>query len=275
MLGEILGAVGSIAGGILGNKAAKKANQQAQANRQEDIALQREFAQNSIQWKANDAKAAGISKLAALGAPTTSYSPVSTGSTSSDYSFLGNAGQNIGRAMAAGAGPGGGSAAVNRAVQAIQMEGLQLDNDLKRTQIASIQKNFTQPGTPPPYTIDGPTLKLQTNRDISDAQTPFSVPGAGPDQTLTRTNSGALTWDTPPQLAESRESDPWYKNAINFYRNGILPFADPLTRIPQQVIKETPPGTTPFFNPLTQEWQYVRHRGRGAAMSYGLSNYRR
>lgn len=270
MLGEILGAVGSIAGGLLGNSAAKKANKQQQANRKEDIALQREFAQNSIQWKANDAKAAGISKLAALGAPTTSYAPNNVGSTSMDYSFLGNAGQNIGRAMAAGAGPGGGSTAVNKATTALQLEGLSLDNEFKRTQIASLQKNFTQAGTPPPYTVEGPLLNLKTNRDISDQNTPFSVPGSGPDQTLTRTNSGALTWDTPPQLAESRESDPWYKNAINFYRNGILPFAQPLTRVPQEVINETPSGHTPFFNPVTQEWQYVRHRGRHSAMSFGF-----
>ena len=47
MLGEILGAVGGIANAITGNNAAKK-----------NIALQKAFAQNGIQWKVEDAKKA-------------------------------------------------------------------------------------------------------------------------------------------------------------------------------------------------------------------------
>lgn len=188
MLGSILGAVGSIAGGLLGNDSAKKAAKQ-------NYKHQKEFAQNSLQWKAEDAQKAGISKVFAMGAPTASFTPSSVGG---NFDFLGGAGQNIGRAMAAGAGPGGGSTAVTKAAQAVQLEGMQLDNEFKRAQIASLQKTYTQPGTPPPYSVEGPTLKLQTNRDLSDV-TPFSVPGSGPDQVLTRTNTGNLTWDTPPQ----------------------------------------------------------------------------
>ena len=41
--------------------------------------LQREFAQNGIRWKVADAEAAGIHPLAALGAQTTPYQPVSIG----------------------------------------------------------------------------------------------------------------------------------------------------------------------------------------------------
>lgn len=48
-------------------------NQNKLAQRQED--LQREFAQNSIQWRVNDAKKAGIHPLAALGSQGISYNP--------------------------------------------------------------------------------------------------------------------------------------------------------------------------------------------------------
>lgn len=264
MLGSIIGAIGGLAGGLLGNKSQKDANK---AN----AAAQREFAQNSIQWKAADAEKAGISKVFAMGAPTTSFSPSSVGS---NFDFLGNAGQNIGRSMAAGQGPGAAIPALGRAAAAVQLEGLHLDNEFKRTQIASLQKNLTQAGTPAPYSIEGPTMELKTRRDIHDGATPFVVPGSGPDQTLTRTNSGNLTWDTPSQLAESREADPWYKTALGFVRNGILPFANPHTRVPQQVIDELPPGTTPWFNPFTQEWEAVRSRGRHMAIPYGFKQRR-
>lgn len=48
-------------------------NQNKLAQRQED--MQRDFAQNSIQWRVNDAKKAGIHPLAALGSQGISYNP--------------------------------------------------------------------------------------------------------------------------------------------------------------------------------------------------------
>jgi hypothetical protein len=62
-----------------------------------NAALQREFAQNSLQWKAADAKAAGLHPLAALGASGYSASPVYVG-----HDF-GGVGQDLSRAAAAGA----------------------------------------------------------------------------------------------------------------------------------------------------------------------------
>lgn len=72
-------------------------NRQQQADMaQQNIALQREFAQSGIQWRVADAKAAGLHPLAALGAQTSSFSPVSIGS--SDF---GSMGQDVGRAIKA------------------------------------------------------------------------------------------------------------------------------------------------------------------------------
>lgn len=45
-------------------------------NAEEQIKLQREFAQNGIQWRVADAKKAGIHPLYALGANTATYTPV-------------------------------------------------------------------------------------------------------------------------------------------------------------------------------------------------------
>lgn len=59
---------------------AKKDHENAQNIANQNIALQKEFAQSGIQWKVEDAKKAGIHPLFALGANTHSFSPVSVGS---------------------------------------------------------------------------------------------------------------------------------------------------------------------------------------------------
>lgn len=135
MLGALIGAASSIAGGLLGNKAQEKANKQAEANALRQEALQKEFAQSGIQWKVKDAEAAGVHPLFALGANTTSYQPTSVGGGAADFSFLGDAGQNIGRAIDATRSTPASAMALQ--LGKIQLEGAQLDNDLKRTQLMS------------------------------------------------------------------------------------------------------------------------------------------
>lgn len=69
MLGGIVAGVGSLAGGIVNGITS---NHLANKN----IAAQKEFAQNGIRWRVEDAKKAGIHPLYALGASTASFSPV-------------------------------------------------------------------------------------------------------------------------------------------------------------------------------------------------------
>lgn len=71
---------GSVTGGLSGiaNIGVGAANITAQKKiAAENRAMQREFAQNSIQWRVNDAKKAGLHPLYALGANGTSYTPQS------------------------------------------------------------------------------------------------------------------------------------------------------------------------------------------------------
>ena len=133
-----LGAAGSLASTLLGHSNAKKANETAQANAARQEALQREFAQNGISWKVEDAKRAGIHPLYAIGAQTTAYSPVSVGSQSTDFSELGKMGQNIGRAIDSTRDQAGKqAAALQTAFAQTQLEGAKLDNDIKRAKLAS------------------------------------------------------------------------------------------------------------------------------------------
>ena len=75
-LGSIVSGVGSIVGGLIGaNNAQSVAGMNYEA--------QKEFAQNGIRWRVEDAKRAGIHPLYALGASTQGYSP--SGGYTGDY----------------------------------------------------------------------------------------------------------------------------------------------------------------------------------------------
>lgn len=70
IVGSAVGAAGSLLGGVIGaNNAQNVAGMNYEA--------QKEFAQNGIRWKVEDAKRAGIHPLYALGASTQGYSPTS------------------------------------------------------------------------------------------------------------------------------------------------------------------------------------------------------
>lgn len=182
MLGAILGAASSALGGFLNRDAAKDANEANARAAAQNIALQREFAQNGIRWKVDDAKAAGIHPLYALGASTTSFSPVSVGAIpASAGSGLAAAGQDLSRAINAT------RTAPERleatAATRLQLEGLSLDNDIKRATYASALQRIRQNENPPiptvgPFAVpeakkseDRQPLMLEGNRVLTSAGT--------------------------------------------------------------------------------------------------------
>lgn len=83
---SIFGAIGSIVGGLLGNSQANK-----------EMQFQKDLARKGVQWRAADARKAGIHPLAALGTSMPSYSPVGDGG-------LGQAMSNAGAALDAAKG---------------------------------------------------------------------------------------------------------------------------------------------------------------------------
>lgn len=182
--------------------------QQEQFERQ--IALQKEFAQNSIQWRAADAKAAGLHPLAALGAQTSSFSPVAVGSlpTPSFSRDFGDMGQDLSRAMAAlkpkEVRDGGvQSVAVAQEVQAnnLKLENMDLQNKILRSKLATINQPGTPPGVPfvvpenkkveerPPLMFGG--RRWDTNPDTSPMK-------AWEDQ---YGDEGPVSWMLPPVMA--------------------------------------------------------------------------
>jgi hypothetical protein len=118
----------------LGYRAAEKQRQAELDMFNTNVGLQREFAQNGVQWKVADAQKAGISPLAALGAQTHQFSPVQVGnSAGAADSVLGDAlgsmGQNISRAVMASA------TKEQRAQMQLQTQNMRLKNQLLKKKI--------------------------------------------------------------------------------------------------------------------------------------------
>lgn len=142
------------------------ANAQAAAYRQQDIALQREFASTGIQMRARDAVAAGIHPVFALGGggaaynapamniqtPTASGIPQGGGPLLSQYAGnamagLGNMGQDLSRALMATMTQAQRDVAFDQTARDLQLANMTLKNELLSSQIAKL-KSQTGPGLP-------------------------------------------------------------------------------------------------------------------------------
>lgn len=148
-----VGALSSLAGAFLNRSAARDAAaenarvqaEQAERNRQ----MQLQFAKEGIRWKVDDARAAGIHPLYALGANTVSYSPVNVGQSSvadtSMGSALASAGQDVSRAINATRTSGERQTAFNQTVQDLQLSNMGLQNELLAAQIQKLRANANPP----------------------------------------------------------------------------------------------------------------------------------
>lgn len=250
MLGAIIGGIASLIGGKNASDSAEKAAAQ-------NAALQREFAQNSIQWKAADAAKAGIHPLYAMGAPTYSATPSYVGDTSFGAGIA-NAGQDIGRAIdATRTAPQKleATAATN-----LELERQKLVNDNLRADLA-VKASQTQSTPAFPSAVDPFNIPGQGNSGVSTKALsriasahghPWAEAGPVTDVGFTRTNSGGLA---PVYSADAKErlEDDWGGMLAWNVRNRLLPTIG---------MNSPPPGAAPRgtawqFNPLRQEYYLV------------------
>lgn len=119
----------------------RNAGKRAQGNFEAQMAMAREFAQNGIRWKVEDAKAAGIHPLFALGGNTATYSPgaIPAANPGVDFAQLGqNIGSSIDNTRTA-------SERHSARLQELQLERAELENAQIRSQIALNNANRTPP----------------------------------------------------------------------------------------------------------------------------------
>lgn len=245
MLGNLISAGASLLGGIIGKRSADR-----------NVEMQKSFAQNALQWKAADAEKAGISKLYGIGAPTTSFSPVSVGGLGTSVA---DAGQHIGRAIQAQAGPQGRAGQIALELANAQLEGVKTDNLIKQQELSSRMKLNNQPGQPPAI-LDSETTPMVPGQGNAGIRFQKNIVPAGsvahksfgvnPEVDFYRTTRGFAPM-IPEQLGESLESQP-LAAAQWFIRNNILPAVEDARRT---FPYEAPGGKYWQFNPFLGEYE--------------------
>lgn len=123
--------------------------------------MQREFAQNGIRWRVDDAKKAGIHPLAALGTSTTPFQPAYSDNVPDS---LRNMGQDIGRSITSTL---TGKERIDRRIAQISITRGELENELLRSQIQ--KEKQTGPSLP---SIGGgdPTINTNDRVQVNPAQ---------------------------------------------------------------------------------------------------------
>lgn len=246
MLGDIIGAIGNIVGGVIGQKSQQKMAQQ-------NIQLQKDFAQQGIRWKVADAQAAGIHPIYALGAPTHSFSPVSVGDSLG--SGIARAGQNIGRAVNSASTLTERATATGEAMAALQVENQGLQNEMLKSQIARMRQT---PNPPLPelgqlYGIPGqgqtavPNISDKTERSGWNPSDPSMESHAIADTGWARSTDG--TWAlVPGKDVKNRVEDMSWYEAQHWFRNNVAPF---FSDSGFQGPFPAPTGSRWVFNPIT------------------------
>jgi len=228
-----------LVGGILSNKAQREsadainAENARQANMNRE--MQEKFAQHGIRWKVEDAKAAGIHPLYALGASTHSFNPVGVGAVGPGADNVGPAigqmGQDISRAVNST------KTEDEKTITSLQIAGLKADLQGKEIDNAVRAKALSNVGPSSPSFpgsdnfIPGQGNSNRQNKTLvieKPLEKTVSQPGrlsqeAGwrPDVSFARTDTG-LTPMVPESLSESLEDDIIGKLMWRF-RNQLAP----------------------------------------------------
>lgn len=267
---SLVGAVaGPLVGGLLGSKSSKDAGD---AN----AALQREFAQNGIQWKVEDAKKAGVHPLYALGAPTISASPSYVADTALPNAFS-EMGQNVTRAIEASMTRD--DRVKSAAIESLQLERAGLENELLRSQISQVNRasnpafpGGSQPiiagqGDAYPTAAEGP-VALTPNEIVSaDPSNPAKEAGAVTDYGFARTPTGLAV--VPSKDVKQRIEDTIIPEMMWSWRNTLRP--DVLIgghTPPDPKLYPPPPGHHWKWSSFAQEFRPVRNRSESLRHSY-------
>ncbi|MEM2002527.1 MAG: hypothetical protein QXT77_07790 [Candidatus Methanomethylicaceae archaeon] len=215
----LIGAGAAIIGGALSDRSNRKAaaatNETQEQLHRENIALQREFAQAGIRWKVEDAKAAGLHPLYAIGAAPATFSPSIPAMVTPDRSGLGRglaeAGQHLGRAVSAQQTPD--QRAITQATLAHLVAQTQKEEAMAMYYASEAARNrqnaFTSSGLPEATVEVGPLVKTVPDEVIShDPRDPSRTAGVHPG-TTTYTMPGGIKLRLPSeQMKESIEDIP-------------------------------------------------------------------
>jgi len=265
--GSLISAGASLAGAFIGAKSDKAATAATIQNAALDRQLQKDFAQQGIGWRVDDAKASGIHPLYAMGAnlPTYSPSPISISGSNSWQKGLSDAGQNIGRAVSAA---GSKADRLNSLEYKLGIERTTLENDLLRARIATERGSQIGPALP---TATNPGI-IPGQGDAAINVQPMmvnpSAPGAGNQETGAVADTGFVKTATGLALVPSMDAKERIEDQLGpevgwAIRNMLIPAFDPKQmnnpdRKPNAQQFPTPPGFEWTWHRMAQEYRITR-----------------
>jgi hypothetical protein len=276
-IGSIIGGVGDFAlGGGFGG-GSSDSNDHWDDNYQ----MQKEFAQNGVRWRVNDATEAGINPLAAMGMQPYNPSGFAVGQNPKpSLSFLGEAGQGIDRAMEAKATQEERlEAEVKRQeMDSLQLENQKLQNQYLQSQIVDQQAKTSEraiatqqqvPSMPGTTRADGAIISGQgdssplsqltkTNPATIIANDPSNVTaeaGSNPEIKWARTGKDSYISVRSQALEEALEDDKIGNLQFNLRNKLVNPLLHPETAAPPASYLPDKGKNTRFdYNYLTGEW---------------------
>lgn len=212
----LLSAGTTLLGGLMGNKKQEDSNELAIQLANQEYERQKEFAQMGIRWKAEDAKAAGLHPLAAIGSLGASYSPTIAAQQPVDglSRSISDMGQDLTRAKVAT------MSEQDKQLGVLALKNATLRNDALEAEIAqrwaSIDQMLRQPSMPSsvgsgPGTVavSAPVgaVKVEPRKAVSSAPGASHVEaGTSPSMTTFTDASGKKFRVPNQQLAEILEN---------------------------------------------------------------------
>lgn len=258
-----VGFLGNMIGGHQDRQADKGAAQAAREAEARNTEMQREFAQQGVRWKVDDAKAAGIHPLYALGAQTSSFSPVSVGDTrtSSPGQAFRDSGQDISRAIQATRTADERKLAdIQLASARLDVEGKALDNQIRASQLQKMNSPAAVgPALPSPmdsHIIPGQGNAVRVKPSevyASERGRPGIQSGMINSLQYTREANGNIAIVPSEQMKERMEDD-FIAESMWHLKNRIMPPAprSDMYPIPEHLRRQG--FKYWFWNPLKQEF---------------------
>lgn len=270
-LASIIGGVGTQ---FLGDYMAQKEDRkQSEENREAvekankfNYDMQKEFAQHSLRWRIEDAAAAGIHPLAALGAQSYQATPSAVGyeDRRDRGAVYRNLGQNISRAISST------RTSAEKAREALEIESMSLDNQLKKRRLEELNGSSfpayeSQSGIPMHLLGQNPisaygkypsVIEKPTERSRSATGKPHEAAGTYTDYVYVKTPTGLH----PVPSKESQEAieDKFIPETLFSIRNYLKPtFSRESMEAMRPSLKDhpLPPGYIWRWKPSSAEFQ--------------------
>lgn len=272
------------AGSLLSNSQNQSGDKKAG---EKNYQAQKEFAQHGVRWKVDDAKAAGIHPLYALGAPTTSFAPSYSG-TPSSY------GQDISRAIDATSTrseraqnkqmvSNQPSAKMQAQSDRLTLDNMALQNELLRSQIARTQADQSGPAfpssTPQMGSLAGqanvPSERVVPVPAMPVLDSPYNAgteAGRITDRSFATTHRGGLV-PVPSSDVKQRIEDSLPLELEWYWRNRG-PTANQVASPPNRREFPTRPGNDWYWDTMSQQYvQAPKRRHRSGGRTWHQSGY--